>query len=757
MLEDPQIRPFLPILHLAWSDGDLTDDELRAVRERVSASPWLDAKARTQLESWLDPAAPPSPATLDGWLEAVRTSSATLAPEERASLGAMAKALAPEGTADGAFDAVIDALGLDPQSAASLLTPAEAAPAPTHERRFDPAKLQAVLEPSWPEARALAREFLAEPEHRLDRTRPYAERRERTLELLQKLADAGAGRLAFPGVTSDAPDMGGFMAIFETLGLGDLDVLVKLGVHFGLFGGSIFFLGTEKHHATYMEDVATMKLPGCFAMTELGHGSNVMGLETTATYDPETDEIVVHTPSESARKEWIGNAALHAKMATVFAQLVVDGKVHGVHAILVRIRDDEGNPAKGVRLGDCGYKLGLNGVDNGRIWFDQVRVPRANLLDRYGRITDEGAYESPIPSKTKRFFTMLGTLVAGRVCVGSGSVSASKVGMTIALRYAASRRQFGEPGNELRLWRYPAHRRRLVPFLAQTFGAHFAIARARNAFLAGEFEGDERAVETLAAAAKIFGTDHATASLQACREACGGQGYLSANRIGPLKSDSDVFTTFEGDNTVLLQLVAKARLSDFKRQFRDARVMGVLRFVAEKAGRHWNQSNPIARRLRTEEHLRSRDFLHGALELRESSLVESVARRMKSRMDGGMEVGEAFLDLQNHVLSMSKAYVERLVYDAFAEGVASAKDPAVKAALDRCLDLWALWRIEADVGWYLENAIFESQKATAIRDEVEQLIDEVAEDALTLTEGFAIPDACLAAPIAFLDPAERLR
>jgi acyl-CoA oxidase len=293
--------------------------------------------------------------------------------------------------------------------------------------------------------------------------------------------------------------------------------------------------------------------------------------------------------------------------------------------------------------------------------------------------------------------------------------------------------------------------------LAQGLAAHFAVAKARRMFLDQEPGGDSREVEMFAAAAKVFGTDHATMSLQACREACGGQGYLAANRIGPLKSDSDVFTTFEGDNTVLLQLVAKARLSDFKRQFRDSQVLGVLRFITDKAGRHWNQSNPIARRLRSEEHLRSREFVRGALELRESSLVESVARRIQSRTKSGMNVADAFLGVQNHVLAMARATMERLVFDAFADGVAAAEDKQVRAALDQALDLFGLWRIEADVGWFLENDIFESGKATAIRDEVDELIDEVGKNALGFCEAFGIPDECLAAPIAFLDPGERLK
>lgn len=118
-------------------------------------------------------------------------------------------------------------------------------------------------------------------------------------------------------------------------------------------------------------------------MTETGHVSNVRGLETTAIYRPERSTFIINSPHPQLGKEYIGNA-LHGEMAAVFAQLIVAGENQGVHALLVRLRDDEGQSLPGIRIEDNGYKLGLDGVDNGRIWFDQVEIPKENLLDRFG-------------------------------------------------------------------------------------------------------------------------------------------------------------------------------------------------------------------------------------------------------------------------------------------------------------------------------------------------------------------------------------
>ena len=182
----------------------------------------------------------------------------------------------------------------------------------------------------------------------------------------------------------------------------------------------------------YVKKIITLELRGCFAMTETGHGSDVQSLETTATYDAETEEFVIDSPTPTARKDYIGGAAETATIAAVFAQLITteDGKPvnHGVHCVLVPIRDADGNDLPGVTTSDCHYKGGLPGVDNGRIMFDHVRVPRVNLLNKYGDVAPDGTYSSPIDNPNRRFFTMIGTLIRGRVTVGGSAGAATQRG-----------------------------------------------------------------------------------------------------------------------------------------------------------------------------------------------------------------------------------------------------------------------------------------------------------------------------------------
>jgi acyl-CoA oxidase len=448
------------------------------------------------------------------------------------------------------------------------------------------ADLQRFLDGPHAGVRDRVREWLSQDGNAPVHDMPLEEHRAQVLAWARELAGRGETVAGYPREYGGEDDLGGYISGFETLGFGDLSLLVKVGVQFGLFGGAVLHLGTQRHHERYLPDIATLDLPGCFAMTEDGHGSDVQHLRTTATYEPDTGEFVVDTPDDDAHKMWIGNAARDGRMAAVFAQLIVGGEERGVHALLVPLRDDEGRVLDGVRIEDCGLKLGLDGVDNGKLWFDRVRVPREALLDRYAHVSENGTYFSEIESSTKRFFSMLGTLIQGRVSVCGAAINASKVALAIAVRHAGARRQFGpRDGGEVTLMTYRTHQRRLLPHLADAYALHFAQERL-VATLAERFgeEGERgRELETMAAALKVVGTWHATATIQACREACGGQGYLRANRFAALKADTDVFTTFEGDNTVLLQLVAKNLLTGFKHEQEDLDALGTAAFFAGQA------------------------------------------------------------------------------------------------------------------------------------------------------------------------------
>lgn len=757
-VDAPGLLPLLPLVLIAWADGDLSTGELETIRDLASEQGWLPDLAREQVRRWLDPGRPPSAVELEAIDRRVRGAASELGRDDRRTLVGLCRELirreeaagAPTEAQDEALDRVQELLGLSHVTKTVRLLqrdrPAalDGEPPATVDRAALAAALTARLEGDQQALLAELRARLIEWGVRADPEWDKATYRARVLEWMKRLADAGYGQYGF---TAGAERLAQFGGIFGVLATCDLSLTIKSGVHFGLFGGSVYHLGNDAQREELLPQVVDLSLPGCFAMSETGHGSNVRDLETTATYDAETDELVIRTPHDMARKDWIGNAALHGRIATVFAQLEVGEDSHGVHAVLVPIRDDAGQPLPGVRIADCGPKMGLNGIDNGRLWFDDVRVPRSNLLDRYGGIAADGTYSSPIPSRDKRFFTMLGTLVGGRITVARGALAAASVGLAIAVRYGARRRQFGPEGEaETPILDYQSHQRRLMPLLAEWYALHFAIEALSERYAARTPE-DAREIEALAAGVKAAATSFANRALRECRLACGGQGYLAENRLPQLIADAEIFATFEGDNTVLLQLVAKGLLTDFRRQFADDRVWSALRYLAGQVGHALSERNPISIRRTDAEHLVDPEFHAAALRDREGALLESVARRLRARIGEGVPPFDAFAACQDHLLTLARAHVETVLVLGFADAVAAAEaaDDGTGPALRLCYETYALTRLEAARGWLLEREYIEPAKSKAIRSLAVARCEALREIALPLVDAFAIPDAWMPA------------
>ncbi|WP_127505522.1 acyl-CoA dehydrogenase [Actinoplanes solisilvae] len=635
-------------------------------------------------------------------------------------------------------------------------------------------RLQEVLDGRWAHVRKAARTelggdtFVAVPGETIDQAR------ERVTRLLRELPTDPGIAAGFPLAYGGQADPGASVVAAEMLAQIDLSLMVKSGVQWGLFGGAVVALGTKHHHDLFLRDIISADLLGCFAMTETGHGSDVQQLRTTCVYDPATETFDLHTPHAAARKDYIGNAARDGRMAVVFAQLVTGGRQHGVHAWLVPIRDEQGNPLPGVTIGDDGHKAGLLGVDNGRLSFDHVSVPRAMLLDRYGQVAPDGSYTSSIDNDVRRFFTMLGTLVRGRVVVGGAAANAAKEALTIAVRYGESRRQFTAPGEtrEIALNDYLAHQRILVTHLADAYALHFAqeeLVGALHEVQTSQGPVDEhrqRELESRAAGLKAAQTWHATRAIQAAREACGGAGYLAENRLPGLKADTDVFTTFEGDNTVLLQLVAKGLLTGYRDAFGSLDGWGRATFVAEQV-RSMVLERTAARGLihrlidavpgRGEEvALTDRGWHLALFEDREKHLLDGAVRRL--RAGAGQKKArqfDIFNDVQDHVLETALAHIDRVVLEAFVAGIDRTGDDEARALLSKVCDLYALSTIETHKGWYLEHQRLTPARSKAVTGLVNELLRQLRPHLTTLVDAFAIPDEWLNAAILREEPARQ--
>lgn len=590
------------------------------------------------------------------------------------------------------------------------------------------------------------------------------EHRARVLKQLSVLVENGAIQRAFPKAVGGGENNGGNLAAFQELVFADPSLQIKAGVQWGLFGAAIQHLGTEKHHLKWLPDAISLKLPGAFAMTETGHGSDVSSIATTATYDEATEEFVINTPFRGAWKDYLGNAALHGKACVLFAQLITKGENHGVHAFFVPIRDGKGKFLPGVGGDDDGYKGGLNGIDNGRLHFTGVRIPRENLLNRYGDVEPDGTYTSPIPSKGRRFFTMLSTLVQGRVSLDGAATNAMKLALTIAMRYGSERRQFeGVDGQETVLLDYQTHQRRLLPRLAQTYAMTFAgddLLVAFDGVFSGvnDSEEDRQDLETLAAAFKATSTWAALDTLQAAREACGGQGFMAENRLVGLRQDLDIYATFEGDNTVMLQLVGKRLLQDYAAQFKGADTFELAKHVASDiGGKVVNRSglrrlaqnvSDLGSTARSVGQLRDPDTQRELLTERVETMVAEIANKLREAgKQNKAEQARVFNENQQKLVDAAQAHAELLQWEAFTSHLEAFAEGDTKTVLTWLRDLFGLGLIEKHAAWHLINGTLSAQRAEAVTSYIDRLLARLRPYALELVDAFDLTPALVRAPI----------
>jgi acyl-CoA oxidase len=600
-------------------------------------------------------------------------------------------------------------------------------------------RLKAVLDGDMADARDEARRFISRPGMEPVRPDlPKEEYRAKTLEWIGDMVKEGFTRLPYPVKHGGTGEGKKYMNIVEVIAHQDMSLAVKQGVQFGLFGLSVTNLGTEKHHAKFLPDIMAGKLLGGFAMTEVGGGSDVQGVTTEAIYDHATRSFVINTPSDSAKKAYIGNAALHGEMMVVFAQLKMDkdSESQGVHAFLVPIRDKAGNVQPGVTVEDCGHKVGLNGVDNGYLSFKDVKVPYDNLLDRFANIDEDGKYQSDIEKKSKRFFKMIGTLVTGRVFVSMVSLSGAKNALASAIDFAEERKVFGET-----LMDKQATQSRLLPHLANTYALHFATRYLGDELAAGTNPD----LETMAAGIKAKASDSSLEVVDEARKLTGGKGYMSNERYGALRNDMDVFRTFEGDNTVLRLLVAKNQLSRLAKKFSDASgVQKVAKGIALQLKGRMALFNASSSKT-NDAHLLSSHFQQNIFAARERTMMYALSEKYMeiSKAEGSAVAANK---CQDEMLAYADAYAERLMMERFVKAWKEQTDPEVKTVLKLVCDLYAVHTMRENALWYVENGFMKTDKTKALVDLEHKLSRKIRPYAKDLAGAFGVPESVLSAP-----------
>jgi len=316
-------------------------------------------------------------------------------------------------------------------------------------------------------------------------------------------------------------------------------------------------LTTEEQRAKYMPQVKALRIIGGYAQTELGHGTNVAGLETTATLDMKTDEWVINTPTTRAYKFWPGTMGIFGNHVVLFARCIIGEKDYGPQPFFVQTRSfEEHMPMPRVTVGDIGPKMTYGSVDNGFLAFDQVRIPREDMLQRFSGVSKDGKFsQKGDPRALYVIMVQMRLLIIGGA--GDRILNAS----LMATRYAACRRQFKNIPNsdmERKLIDYQTHIALLGNNISTAWVLAMTVHIIRDKFNEGKeliLKNDYSAMELLhhlTSGVKALSAKYAVEGIDALRQGCGGAGFQLSSGICALWLDTAPYNTFEGVEVVML-------------------------------------------------------------------------------------------------------------------------------------------------------------------------------------------------------------
>jgi acyl-CoA oxidase len=585
--------------------------------------------------------------------------------------------------------------------------------------------------------------------HRTDRHVRSLAKHVRMIELCRKL---GIGE-EFGGEVLLSPD---FYLLVSALG-DDLPTVL----HWGMFVPNIVSLCDDEQKAEWLPLCRDWRMIGCYAQTELGHGSNVRALETTATFLPEAKggmkggSFIINSPTLTSTKFWPGTLGRTANHAMVIARLI-DGKGIdlGVHNFLVPLRSMKDHTLlPGVKTGDIGPKIGYNVMDNGFASFDNVAIPRRNMAMRFASIDEQGNFSKKSVSEASQKITYI-TMMQVRAYIVDEAGKALSTACTIVIRYSAVRRQgFGQDGKtELQVLDYKQQQHRLLPLLAASYCFFFTgkkvlkqIGELERRFLANEkvAKAEVTDIHASSSALKSFTTTVAADGMEDCRKACGGHGFLQSSGLPELITSYLQNPTVEGDNhmlpqqvvKVLLKLVQAVQNEDDLSDYKGCDSSHIIPSLQSML--HSNKKR--ACKARCEKDMMDLVALLDAFCIRAARLLVEVAGQLQTFIMGGMNAQEAWNQALVQMARVSRAYSQFLLLQNFVDGIEEEErtmsiGKAESNVLRDLARLFALYWMERELGDFMEDGYLSAQQAGWVRSCVLDLLDAIRPNAVSLVD-----------------------
>ncbi|XP_043716446.1 peroxisomal acyl-coenzyme A oxidase 1-like [Telopea speciosissima] len=516
-----------------------------------------------------------------------------------------------------------------------------------------------------------------------------------------------------------------------------VDETAYTDLHWGMFVPAIKGQGTEEQQKKWLPLAYKMQIIGCYAQTELGHGSNVQGLETTATFDPKTDEFILHSPTLTSSKWWPGGLGKVSTHTVAYARLIIDGQDYGVNGFIVQLRSlDDHSPLPGITIGDIGTKFGnggYNSMDNGVLQFDHVRIPRDQMLMRVSQVTREGKYlKSDVPRQL-----VYGTMVYVRQTIVSDASCALSRAVCIATRYSAVRRQFGsqDGGPETQVIDYKTQQNRLFPLLASAYAFRFVSEWLKCLYTdvtqrlqANDFSTLPEA-HACTAGLKSLTTTATADGIEECRKLCGGHGYLCSSGLPELYAAYVPACTYEGDNIVLLLQVARFLMKTVSQL---GKPVGTTTYMGQVE--HLMQCRCAVQR--------AEDWLKPSVIL---EVFQARAARMSVACAENLSKfsipEEGFAQLSADLVEAAIAHCQLIVVTKFIEKLQQdIPGKGVKEQLEALCNIYALSLLHKHQGDFLATGCISPKQASLVNGQLRSLYAQVRPNAIALVDAFNYTD-----------------
>ncbi|KAM9296952.1 peroxisomal acyl-coenzyme A oxidase 1 [Gastrophryne carolinensis] len=526
-----------------------------------------------------------------------------------------------------------------------------------------------------------------------------------------------------------------------------------LDLHLGMFLPTLLNQATPEQQDRFFMPAWNLEIIGTYAQTEMGHGTHLRGLETTATYDPSTQEFILNSPTVSSTKWWPGGLGKTSNHAVVLAQLYTQGECKGLHAFIVPIRHiGSHEPLPGVTVGDIGPKFGFDEIDNGFLSFNKFRIPRENMLMKYAKVEPDGTYMKPVSDKLT-----YGTMVFIRSMIVGDSARSLSRACTIAVRYSAVRHQseirVGDP--EPQILDFQTQQYKLFPLLASAYAFHFVGSYMNQTYhrITGDIHKGNLSelpeLHALSAGLKAFTTWVASSGIEECRMACGGHGYSRCSGIPDIYVTCVPACTYEGENTVMMLQTARFLFKSYTAALSGKILGGMISYLNTVSSQRV-QPQPVAGRSVVPD-INDLASLVEAYQQRASWFVVAAARNVQSDLKRGKRQEDAWNKNSVDLVRASQAHCHYVVVRLFVEKLSEIQDVAANRILSSLCLLYALHGISKNTGDFLQAGLLTSSQLDQVEQRIKDLLAVIRPNAVALVDAFDYSDTQLSSVLGRYD------